>query len=158
MRGTGEIRQRTTFAQQLEKTRPQAARAAWQRGRLASRVRHAAKAQENAPAARRAGAIKHRAVRRAVQICPHGFRIENDWQHGSEMVCVCCVEDAAGLHVPRRALPQLQGEDEELTGGVAGGAAFAGPSRSCDASFSMSCAFSGDAARLTVSRGSFSWS
>ena len=76
--------QRQTFHQILEASRVEAATAAWDRARVASRLRHGLAAMGRGRAARLMGELKDRCLTRAAEILPGEVRvtIDHDYQVG----------------------------------------------------------------------------
>jgi hypothetical protein len=76
--------QRQTFSQILEASRVQAATAAWDRARLASRLRHYFVAMGKGRSGRMMGQLKNRCLTRAAEILPNEVRvtIDTDYQIG----------------------------------------------------------------------------
>jgi hypothetical protein len=94
-----------TFAEILEETRDEAARAAWRRAALVSKLRHAAVATGNYRAARAFAAAKVRSMHRAIELA------------GNQITIVCASDDpvrlysvrftgekAHALHIPKQRL------------------------------------------------------
>ncbi len=75
---------RRTFNQILESSRVEAATAAWDRARVASRLRHGLAAMGRGRAARMMGELKDRCLTRTVEILPGEVRvtIDHDYQIG----------------------------------------------------------------------------
>jgi hypothetical protein len=71
-------RQRVTFRQILEGSRAEAATSAWERAKVASRLRHRLALLGNEPAARLMSEIKTRALDRLVEILPDQVRVTID--------------------------------------------------------------------------------
>jgi len=73
-----------TFRQIVESTRMDAARAAWDRAKFASRLRHVEAVAGHRRNARRLGEWKVRAIRLAVSLAPEQIRltIDDDYQIG----------------------------------------------------------------------------
>jgi hypothetical protein len=76
--------QRQTFRQILQESRVEAATAAWDRARVASRLRHDLAATGSRLAARLMGELKARCVARVAEILPVEVRvtIDDDYQVG----------------------------------------------------------------------------
>lgn len=75
---------RRTFRQILEQSRTEAATSAWERAKVASRLRHGFATLGNRRAARLMGALKARCLARVAEILPAEVRvtIDDDFQVG----------------------------------------------------------------------------
>jgi hypothetical protein len=94
---------RRTFAQILEITRDEAARTAWRRAELASRVRHVAAAAHDCRAAQAAARIKQLAILHTRRLLPTRVEIMPDDRFDQETFRIV-LRGSGALHLPHRLL------------------------------------------------------
>ena len=92
--------ERLTMTEIVDQSRTQCSRSAWEKAKLASKLRKEAVAQDRSRAAAAFGKLKERHIRRAHDIAPAEIviTIDDDWQIG--LLSVRPKFDDARLHLP----------------------------------------------------------